>query len=123
MATAHKKVYEKYIEKLVKALPMDDVTFTTQLSSNSILPDNVDSHIQSLSTPFNKAEYFLKKVIKSSLDIDETTEFENLITVLEKCGYSHVERLANKMKADLEKELEGNCIVIHTYYRPVTCYV
>ena len=108
MATAHKKVYEKYIEKLVKVLPMDDVTFTTQLSSNSILPDNVDSHITSLSTPSNKADYFLKKVIKSSLDIDETTEFENLITVMKKCGYSYIERLANKMKADLEKELEGN---------------
>ena len=105
---AHVKVYEKYIEKLVTALPMDDVKFTTQLSTKRILPDSVDAHIKSLPTPSNKADYFLKKVIKSSLDIGETTEFKNLLIVMEKCGYSHVERLANKMKSDLDKEMKSN---------------
>ena len=108
MATAHMKVYENNIENLVKALPMDDVKFTTQLKSNKILPDSVDAHIKSLPTQSNKADYYLKNVIKSSLDIDQKTEFKNLLTVMEKSGHSHIERLASKMKSDLDKEVKGN---------------
>ena len=95
------EVYQKYIDKLVKALPMDDVTFTTQLSSNGILPDSVGAHIKSLPTSSDKADYFLKSVVKSSLDIDDTEELNNLITVMDKCRYRHIERLGNKMKLDL----------------------
>ena len=109
---AHMKVYEDYKIKLVRVLPMDDVIFTTQLSSNKILPDNVEAHIksQSLPTESDKADYYLKKVIKKSLDTDGTEELEILITVMEKCGYSHVERLAKGMKSDLDKELKGEYI-------------
>ena len=97
----------KYIDKLVKALPMDDVIFTTKLASNGILPDSVAAHIESLPTQPDKANYYLKNVIKTSLDIDETDEFNELITVMEKCGYSYVERMTNKMKSDLDKELKS----------------
>ena len=101
------KVYQKYMEKLIKVLPMDDVTFTAKLTTHEILPDEIDAHIKSLPTPAGKAEYFLINVIKKSLDIDETKEFESLITVMEKCGYPHVERFAKKMKSDLDEELKG----------------
>ena len=95
------EVYEKYVDKLVNGLSMDDVTFTTQLSSHGLLPDSVDAHIKSLPTPCVKADYFLKHVIKPSLDIDDTEELDNLITVMDKFGHSHIKRLANKMKLDL----------------------
>ena len=98
------EVYEKYVNKLVKGLSMDDVTFTTQLSSYNLLPDSVDAHIKSLPTQCEKADYFLKHVIKPSLDIDETEELDNLITVMDKYGYPHIKRLANKMKLDLIEE-------------------
>ena len=96
------EVYEKNLEKLVKALPMDDVTFTTQLSSKKILPGSVDAHVKSLPTESDKADYYLKRVIKKSLDIGETQELNNLIVVMEKCEYAHVERLAEDMKSDLK---------------------
>ena len=107
------KVFEDYKEKLVKVLPMKDVIFTTQLSSNKILPDNVDAHIKSsplLATEPDKADYYLKNVIKKSLDIGGTEELNILITVMEKCGYRHVEKLAKGMKSDLDKELKGEYI-------------
>ena len=119
---AHMKVYKDYMVKLVKALPMNDVTFTTQLSSNNILPDSVDAHIKSLPTKSDKADYYLKNVIQSSLDIGETEELDNLITVMEKCGYSHVEKLAKGIKSNLDKELQGKYIafcelsLIHRIY-------
>ena len=104
---AHMKVYMKYMDKLVKAMPMDDITFTTQLSKNEILPHSVAAHIKSLPTPLDKADHFLKNVIKPSLDIDETYELEKLLAVLGSCGYAHVERMANKMKSDLDMESIG----------------
>ena len=118
---AHLKVYMKHIENLVKALPMDDVKFITQLTSNGILPDSVAAHIESLPTQSDKADYYLKKVIKPALDINETAEFKKLITVMEKCGYSHVKTMANKMKSDLEKELKGtyvcnSCVCMYVTY-------
>ena len=107
---AHIKVYTKYMDKLVKALPMDDVTFTTKLSSSGILPVGVDSYIKSLPTQSNKADHFLKNVIKGSLDIGETAEFKKLISVMKTCEYPHIERLANKMKSDIEKESKGTYV-------------
>ena len=96
------------MEKLVKVLPMDSVLFTTKLSANNILPDAIDARMKSLPTQPDKANYFLKNVIKLSLDGDETEELETLITVMEKCGHGFVERLAKRMKSDLDKELNGN---------------
>ena len=118
----HIEVYEKYLEKLVKVLPMEDVRFTTQLSSNGILPSSVGEHITSLPTQSNKANHFLKNVIKSSLDIDEIDEFENLLTVMEKCGYPHIQRLAAKIKSELNKET-GTYVIIMPYYVYVRMYV
>ena len=112
---AHIKVYEDHMAKLVKVLPMDDVTFITQLSHNKILPASVDAHIKSLPTQSDKADYYLKKIIESSLGIGETDELEVLITVMEKCGYPHVERLAERMKSDLDKELKGEYIAFLIY--------
>ena len=100
-------VYMKYMDKLVKAIPMDDITFTTQLSHHGLLPHNVAAYIKSLPTPLDKADHFLKNVIKPSLDNDETYELEKLLAVLGSCGYAHVERMANKMKSDLDMESVG----------------
>ena len=113
---AHMKVYQNYMGKLIKVLPMNDVLFTTNLTTHDILPDEIDAHIKSLPTQAVKAEYFLKNVIKKSLDIDETKEFESLITVMEKCEYSYVERFAKKMKSDLNEELKGEYYMyVHMY--------
>ena len=107
MTTAHMKVYQNNTEKLVTVLPMNDVKFATRLKENKILPDSVDAHIKSLPTESDKADYYLNNVIKKSLDIDETAEFENLLTVMEKCGHASVEKLATKMKSDLYKGVKG----------------
>ena len=95
-------MYEKYFSNLVEVLPMDDVTFKAQLSNNHILPDGVDAHIKSISTVTEKADYFLRRVIKPSINISQTQEFNNLIATMKECGYAHVERLASDMKSDLE---------------------
>ena len=102
----HLKVYEKYAEKLVKALPMDDVTFTTKLCSSGLLPGGIDANIKSLGSDADKADFFLKKVVKAALDIDDNESFITLLKVMKECGYRHIKNLANKMNSYLE-QLEG----------------
>ena len=98
---SHLSVYEKYADKIIKALPMEDGTFTAKLNSYGLIPGGVGDHIKSLPTKAEKAEHFLKNVIKESLEIDDTEEFENLLTVMEGCEYNYVKRLAAKIRSDL----------------------
>ena len=90
---------------------MDDVTFKAQLTTNKLLPSSVSNHFKSLPSESDKADHFLKRVITSSFDIDDTEEFTSLISTMEICGFPHIERLAKKMKSDLEIELKGNHIL------------
>ena len=95
-------VYTKYMDKLVKTMPMDDITFTTQLSKNEILTLSVATQMKCLPTEHDKADHFLKNVIKPSLDTGETYKLEMLLAAMENCGYDHVEEMAKKMKSDLK---------------------
>ena len=103
------KVYKDNYESLVKILPMDDTLFTAKLTSKSLLPENIDSKINSLPTKADKAEHFLKHVIKPSLDVNDTEDLNNLISVMENTDYKPLNKVAAKMK----KELEGR-YSIHT---------
>ena len=95
--------YDKYIEKMVKCLPMDDTLFTTELSTCKLLPGNTDSQLKALPTQVAKASHFLDHVIKPSLKIDDTSSFDDLLSVMEHCGYAHVEKLADEIKSDMIK--------------------
>ena len=101
---AQKEVYKTYVEKLVKCLPMDDTLFTTKLSMHKLLPGNTDSLLKALPTQPTKAAYFLNHVIKPALEIDDTSSFDDLLSVMEHCGYAHVEKLSQRIKAEIHKE-------------------
>ena len=73
------QVYKKYYEKLVKCLPMDNCLFITKLSAYELLPMNTDNQLKALPTQPAKAVHFLDYVIKPALDIDDTSNFDNLI--------------------------------------------
>ena len=92
------------VEKLVKCLPMDDTLFTTKLSTHKLLPGNTDSLLKALPTQATKAAYFLDHVIKPALEIDDTSSFDDLLSIMEHCGYAHVEKLSHKIKAEINKE-------------------
>lgn len=94
--------YEKYLNKLVKCLPMNDVLFTTELSTHKLLPANISHQIDALPTPADKASYLLGHVIKPALDIDDTTNFDSLLSIMEHCGYAHVETLACNIKSEID---------------------
>ena len=103
---AHLRAYQNYLEKLVKCLPMDDTHFITQLSAQQLLPGDTESKIKALSTPSDKASYFLSHVIKPALDIDETSSFDKLLSIMLNCGYTHVQKLAPTIKCEIDKSNE-----------------
>ena len=95
--------YEKYVDKLVKCLPMDDALFITELNKRKLLPGDTSSRLKALRTQADKAVYFLDHVIKPALDIDDISSFDDLLSVMEHCGYSHVERLACNIQSEINK--------------------
>ena len=96
------EVYKKYTEKLVKCLPMDDTLFVTKLSHHNLLPGDTHNHLKKAATQPDKASYFLDHVIKPALDIDDTSSFDNLLSVMDQCGYTHVKTLASKIKSEIK---------------------
>ena len=103
MAQAYRQVYTKYIEKLVRCLPMDDVLFIAKLSTEELLPGNTESSIKARPTSADKSAYFLSQVIRPSLDIDETASFDTLLSVMEACEYAHVKTLAAQIKNEIAR--------------------
>ena len=104
--------YEKYVDKLVKCLPMDDAVFITELTKCKLLPGDTSSQLEALPTQAKKALYFLNHVIKPALDIEDISNFEHLLSVMEHCGYPHVEKLACEIKSEIDK---GNETEIGSY--------
>jgi len=107
MAQAHKQVYGKYIEKLVVALPMNDVLFITKLSAKGLLPGDNRGQIDSLDTPAQKSSYLLYNLIKPSLNIGDVTSFDALLDVMEDCEYQYIQKLAAEIKAEIGGNVTG----------------
>jgi len=60
------EVYKQFYAKLVKILPMDDVTFIAELYSCDLLPGDAKDQLKSKAQA-SKAGYFLDHVIEPSI--------------------------------------------------------
>ena len=99
---AYIRTYQNHVEKLVKCLPMDDTHFITKLSAQQLLPGDTKDKIKTLSTQADKASYFLDHVIKPALDINDISDFDELLSIMQNCGYKHVEKLAVTIKDEID---------------------
>ena len=99
----HILAYEKYAEKLMECLPMDDTVFTANLSNCDLLYEDTSDQLKTLPTPVARASYLLDHVIKPTLGIGATFIFDNLISVMEHCGYGRVEKLAHEIKSEIHE--------------------
>ena len=101
MAQVYKKVYTSYMLKLVTSLPMNDVVFIAELSTNNLLPGNMEATVISLSTLADKSSHFLSNVIRPALDSGFTGGFDKLLNIMESSEYLHVQALAAEIKAEI----------------------
>ena len=101
----HIKAYERYFDKLVNCLPMQDTLFIAILSARYLLPGNTNSAIETLSTPADKASYFLSTVVKPALVINDTSSFDSLLSFMECCGFDHLEKLACTIESEIDEAI------------------
>ena len=91
-----KKVFTEFYADLTEVLPMNDLV--AELFANKLLPGDHKAKVESLSTQKEKAQYFLDTVVKPSLSIGYTEQFNKLITIMESCDNGAVQFLANKIR-------------------------
>ena len=99
----HKEAYDKYSENLIKCLPMNDTLFIAKLSTYKLIPGDTSDQLKALPTRAAKASYFLDNVIKPALDVDDTSSFDDLLSVMEQCDYGHVKKVSSKIKSEIDK--------------------
>ena len=114
---AQLKLYEDYVEKLVKCLPLDDTLFIAKLSGNQLLPGDTGNKIETLQTQPEKATYFLCHVIRPALDLDDFSGFKKLLSIMHNCGYDHVQKLSCQIEQDMNEQIKppGIMMCIFTY--------
>ena len=97
------QAYEKYFEKLVGCLPMDDACFIAELYLHKLLPVETDNQLKAIPLQADKALHFVDYVIKPALVSGDTSSFNNLLSIMENCGYDHVEKLGYEIKCEIGK--------------------
>jgi len=97
------EVYKQFYAKLVKTLPMNDVTFIAELYSRGLLPSYARDEVNSQATEAKKAVYFLDHVIEPSLAITFDS-FNKLLKVMEDSEYDCVKELAKLIVTTLMEE-------------------
>ena len=97
-----KAIFDHNVEKFVRCLPMDDTLFIAKLSAQHLLPGDTHAKVKAISSQSEKASYFLDHVIKPALDIDDTSDFEKLLSVMQDSGYNHVKNLSCKIRSNLD---------------------
>ncbi|XP_065918177.1 NACHT, LRR and PYD domains-containing protein 3-like isoform X2 [Dysidea avara] len=90
------KVFRYFYPQLVEMLPMNDVTFLSNLFSVNLLPGNVNDQVKSMSTQADKATYLLDNVIRPSVTIGVGESFNDLIKNSE---YDSVKELAKLIRS------------------------
>ena len=91
----NESIIERFYEKLVKQLPMDDAEFRASLKSARLLPGNLKNIIASKPTRADKAECFLDDGINNDIE-----NFSKLLTVMETSDYDQLKSLASEIQAE-----------------------
>ena len=120
---AYKEIYQHYLSKLIRCLPMDDVLFLGMLSEHDLLPGDTEDKVRStsLATQTEKAAYFISHVIKPSLDVDSRVYLDKLLLVMSKSGYKHVEEISSRITSEIANTessrpsvLMPECLLLNT---------
>ena len=111
------KAYKKYYERMVHCLPMNDARFVAKLSSHELLPGDTEDQLETKTTSAAKAAYFLSHVVKRALDGNDTSSFNNLLSVMESCDYADLNKLAHKIKSKINKasDIEPGTVIVLIY--------
>ena len=86
---------EKFYEKLVACLPMDDASFRASLKSAGLFPGDLKSAVTSKSTRAEMAEHFLDYGINTNIQ-----NFSKLLTVMKNSKRDELKVLVNEIQGE-----------------------
>ena len=86
---------DKFYERLVTCLPMDDAKFRTGLRTAGLLPDDLNSAVASKSTRTEMAGHFLDYGINNNID-----NFSKLLTVMKSSQHDQLKVLVNEIQGE-----------------------
>ena len=86
------KIIEKFHEKLVKCLPMDNAELRASLKTAGLFPSDLKSAVTSKSTRAEMAEYFLDNGINNDIG-----NFTKLLTVMKNSKRDQLIVLVNEI--------------------------
>ena len=98
------EVFQRFYEKLVTMLPMDDSLFLAKLFGCGLLPGNCKQQIKAEKTPVDKATCFLDHRISSDVSVGDSTSFNKLLSVMENSGFENLKALAGEIKTALKPQ-------------------
>ena len=79
---------------------MDDVIFIARLGAAKLVSSNLKAEIQAKSTSIDKADYFLDRVIKPTLQYNKDN-LHKLIKVMQESDHTALNKLARDIKDKL----------------------
>ena len=91
-------VFKKFYSELTKVLPMIINVLITTFYSRELLSGDRKDRIDSLSTEREKTKYFLDKVVKPSLEIKYTEQFDEMLRVMKNSDDPAVKYLIDEMQ-------------------------
>ena len=89
-------IIDKFYEKLVTCLPMDDATFRASLRTAGLLPGDLKSAVTSKSTRAEMAEHFLDCGINNNIE-----SFSQLLTVMKNSKHDKLKALASEIHGEI----------------------
>jgi len=81
---------------------MSDNCFTAGLSSQNLLPKDLNEQVKSL-THARKAEHFLDNMIKPAVAIGDISGFMKPLELMEKSQYIPAKRLVNQIRLNIQE--------------------
>ena len=89
-------IFDKFYEKLVACLPMDDANFRASLKTAGLLPGDLKSAVTLKSTSrAEKAEHFLDHGINNNID-----NFSKLLRVMENSKRDELKVLVSEIREE-----------------------
>ena len=98
---------DHYYQALIHCLPMKDDMFLSELRHNGLLPEDVNTTLESLASPAEKASYFLDTILKPNISSDGDICLHKLLFLMKSSVLENVAELAKKIMTELNDVIKS----------------
>ena len=100
-------LFNYYYQALIHCLPMKDDMFLSELRQHGLLPDDVNTTLESLDSSAKRASYFLDTILKPGVSSDGGNCLSKLLSLMKSSALENVAELAKKIMAELNDVIKS----------------